>query len=436
MAINMNAGKKKILLLMVPLAGIGIVATLLTSSKPASSATGACGRVATSGQIRTRASARSGEALLTVNRGRVIAPELSGSSCVFAADGMLRHVATEPGSGTAFVEDNAGADRVVIVDQDGVEKVAASGEVTHPSWSTAGSLVWAEDMSTLQLLGSDSSRARSIARPRGTSAVFSPIFTDARSLVSVAQEPVAALPTGEDDALNNLWRFDLRSSRWQQLTNFKAHGTRWSLIRTPVAAPDGGILFVRVTGDANATKQPAFALWRFARGHAVELGPLPGEMFLAGFEHGSPLWNVLSDDCGGDWGLFIGAGGSLESIGCGAVMTDTVVEADPDVSVSEPHEVAMSGAAIASHDANAGERHVGILVGDFATRAEARAVATRAGLGGAMIVDHQMQPMALAPNAWAAIWPVGHGRSAREKLSVVRAALPKYTSRSWIVPIR
>ncbi len=96
----------------------------------------------------------------------------------------------------------------------------------------------------------------------------------------------------------------------------------------------------------------------------------------------------------------------------------------------------MSGAAIDSHDATAGERQVGILVGDFATRAEARAVANRAGLGGAMIVDHRMQPLALAPDAWAAIWPVGHGRSAREKLSVVRAALPSYSSRSWIVPIK
>jgi hypothetical protein len=53
-----------------------------------------------------------------------------------------------------------------------------------------------------------------------------------------------------------------------------------------------------------------------------------------------------------------------------------------------------------------------------------------------MIVDHRMQPMALAPNAWAAIWPVGHGRSAREKLSVVRDALPAFTARSWIVPIK
>ena len=427
---------RKILLLMVPLGGIGIVATLLTSSKPASSATGACGRDATSAQIRTRAAARSGDALLAVNRGRVIAPQLSGSSCVFAAHGMLRHVAARPGSGTAFVEDDAGADSVVIVEQDRIHRVAASGEVTHPSWSRAGSLVWAEDMSRLQLLGSGSSRTRSIARPRGTTAVFSPVFTDARRLVSVAQEPVAWLPTGEDDALNNLWRLDLGSSRWQRLTDFKARGTRWSLIRTPVVASDGGILFVRVTGDANATRKPAFALWRFAHGRAIELGPLPGEMYLAGFEQGSPLWNVTSDDCGGDWGLYRGTGRSLESIGCGAVMTDTVVEADPDVAVNQPHEVAISGAAIDPNDANPGQRQVGVLVGDFATKAEARAVADRAGLRGAMVVDHQMQPMALAPDAWAAVWPVDHDRSARRKLRVVRDALPSYSHRSWIVPIR
>ena len=427
---------KRIVQLMLPLAGIGIVATLFTSSKPASSATGACGRDATSAQIRTRAAARSGDALLAVNRGRVIAPQLSGSSCVFAAEGMLRHVAAEPGRGTAFVEDGAGADSVVIVKQDRIHRVAASGEVTHPSWSQGGSLVWAEDMSRLQFLGSGSSRTRSIVRPRATTAVFSPIFTDARRLVSVAQEPVAGLPTGEDDALNNLWRFDLGSSRWQRLTDFKARGTRWSLIRTPVVVPDGGILFVRVTGDANGTQKPGFALWRFASGRAVEIGPLPGEMYLAGFEHGSPLWNVTSDDCGGDWGLYRGTGRSLKSIGCGAVMTDPVVEADPDVPVDQPHEVAMSRAAIDSHDADAGERQVGILIGDFATKAEARAVADRAGLAGAMVVDHQMQPMALAPNVWAAVWPVGHDRSARKRLRVVRDALPGYSSRSWIVPIR
>ena len=434
MPLTMN--RKLTILVMVSFAGIAILATLLASTQPASSATGACGRAATREQTRTRAAASAGDALLTASRGRVIAPELSGSSCVFAARGMLRHVATEPGAGTAFVEDGEGSDTVVIVDQDGVERVAVPGEVTHPSWSRAGALVWAEDMSRLELLAPGSSVSRSIGRPRGASAVFSPVFTGTRSLVSVVQEPVGGLTTGEDDGLNNLWRFDLAESRWRQLTNFDVRGTRWSLIRTPVVAPDGSLLFVRVTGDALETRPPAFELWRFAHGRAAKVGPLPGEMFLAGFEGRSPLWNAFTDDCGGDWGLFRGKGSSLRAVGCGAVMADPVVEADPDVSADEAHEAGDAGAMIAAHDEPQSPKRVGILVGDFKTRTEASAVAARSTLGGATIVDHETQPLALAPGVWAVVWPVDASRTAKETLTAVRDTLPAFRERSWIVPLK
>ena len=433
MVLTMN---RRVVLAMVSIAAIAILAILVASTRSASSATGACGRTATSAQTRTRAAAGAGDALLTVSRGRVIAPELSGSSCVFAARGMLRHVATEPGAGTAFVEDGEGSDSVVIVDEDGIERVTASGEVTHPSWSRAGALVWAEDMSRLEVLAPGSSDSRSIGRPRGASAVFSPVFTGTRSLISVVQEPVDGLPSGEDDGLNNLWRFDLAESRWRQLTSFDVHGTRWSLIRTPVVAPDGSLLFVRVTGDALETRPPAFELWRFAQGRAAKVGPLPGEMYLAGFEGRSPLWNAFSDDCGGDWGLFRGAGSSLRAVGCGAVMADPVVEADPDVAADEAHEAGATEAAIGSHDKMASEKRVGILVGDFKTEAEARAVAARSKLDGSTVVDHRAQPLALAPGVWAVVWPVTADRSAKETLSVVRDALPEFRQRSWIVPLK
>lgn len=434
MPLTMN--RRLIVLVMVSFAGIAILATLLASTQPASSATGACGRVATRAQTRTRTAAGAGDALLTVSRGRVIAPELSGSSCVFAARGMLRHVATEPGAGTAFVEDGEGSDSVVIVDQDGVERVAAPGEVTHPSWSRAGALVWAEDMSRLELLAPGSSDSRSIGRPSGASAVFSPVFTSTRSLVSVVQEPVAGLTTGEDDGLNNLWRFDLAESRWRQLTSFDVHGTRWSLIRTPVVAPDGSLLFVRVTGDALETRPPAFELWRFARGRAAKVGPLPGEMYLAGFEGRTPLWNAFTDDCGGDWGLFRGTGSSLRAVGCGAVMADPVVEADPDVVADEAHEAGDAETTFAAHDEPESPKRLGILVGDFKTKTEARAVAARSTLGGSTIVDHQTQPLALAPGVWAVVWPVEASRSAKETLTAVRDALPAFRERSWVVPLK
>ena len=436
MVLTMN---RRVVLATVAFAGIAILTTLFASTRPASSGTGACGRTATHAQTQTRAAARVGDALLTVSRGRVIAPELSGSSCVFAARGMLRHVATEPGAGTAFVEDGEGSDSVVIVDQTGVERVAASGEVTHPSWSRAGGLVWAEDMARLEVLAPGSSDSRSIGRPRGASAVFSPVFTGARSLISVVQEPVEGLPTGEDDALNNLWRFDLKESRWQQLTSFDVHGTRWSLIRTPVAAPDGSLLFVRVTGDASETRPPVFELWRFARGRAAKVGSLSGEMYLAGFQGRSPLWNAFTDDCGGDWGLFRSTGSSLRAVGCGAVMADPVVEPDPDVAAeeaNEAHEAEDVEAEITAHDEPESTKRVGILVGDFKTEAEARAVAAGSTLDGSTIVDHKAQPLALAPGVWAVVWPATADRSAKETLSLVRDALPEFRQRSWIVPLK
>ena len=373
--------------------------------------------------------ARQGRALVAAVGRRVVAPGMRGTPCVIGRDGVLRHVATRAGVGSAVVEDTPGSDRVVVIGEEGTRTVEVSGEVTHPTWSPRGRLAWTVNMRAVEVATRSGAVTARIPRPRGTRAVFSPVFRSESRVASVVQEDVPEPFAAEDDFLDNLWSFDLRARRWTPLTDFRLQGTRWSIIRTPVVASDGSILFVRVTGDALATRAPSFELWRLRERGAVKVRSLPGEMYIASVQGRGIVWNVPSPRCDG-WALVRRSFGGVREIGCGAVTADPV-QPDPDLVVDVTHEAEQEPSA----DAGDGER-TGVLVGDFSSRAAARAVATRAKVGlRASVVDHDAQPLSVRPGAWAVVWRLPSGTRAGEALATVRRALPRYRDRAWIVPL-
>ena len=348
-------------------------------------------------------------AIAILNRDVVVVGE-GVSSCVHQrtvpTDGLLRHVAAQPGTGTAFVKDVAGADSVVVMTPEGTSEVPGGGEVTQPDWSIDGELVWARDMEELSVLTPRASNVRTISAPRAAIGLFSPRFAGSDSVVAVAQEPVTGAPA-EDDALNNLFEYDFASQSWQRLTSFDATAENWNAIRTPQVMPDGSVLFVRIRGNVHETGLPDFELWRESEGRTERIRRLPGEMYLAGLSGESLLWNISTADCG-DWELFVEHGGDLESLGCGAVAVDPVNLVDPDLVATDeaPVEPAVSAP-------------VAVVIGDFATRLEAERLAEDLGTE-TVIVGHDEAPTVIKPGAFAIAERVPTGTNPEARLSDVK----------------
>ena len=221
-----------------------------------------------------------------------------------------------------------------------------------------------------------------------------------------------------DVSLDNIWR--RVDGGWRRQTNFDVSGDRWSAIRTPIVAPDGTILFVRVHGRWSATRAPAFELWRLRGDEAEEVLELPGEMFLAGFSDGRLVWNALTRRCDG-WELLIETEGPLRSLGCGAVQVDPVDVPDPDLTVEpEPR----------GSESHGGSANTALVVGDFARRSRAERVAALVG-GAAHVVNNAEAPSVVRPGAYAVLAPVD-AVSAAAALVRLRAALPRLEQKIYV----
>ena len=83
-----------------------------------------------------------GSGLVAVTGGRTLVElDRTGARRAFSApaeEGVVRHVATAPGSGTAYVIDLPGPDTIVIHTRDRVIRSPQPGEATHPAWSPDG----------------------------------------------------------------------------------------------------------------------------------------------------------------------------------------------------------------------------------------------------------------------------------------------------------
>jgi hypothetical protein len=378
----------------------------------------------------------------------------TGARRAFAVEpnaGVVRHVAAKPGSGTAYVLDDAGPDAVVIRTPDRVIRLDQPGEASHPAWSPDGKLAWSLG-SGLRIWSPGDGSTTSIAAPTGAIAVFSPVFTSSDTVVAVVGEIEPGFDRTEDEGLDNLWRYDLRTRRWSRITAFRASGDRMLAVRTPLVRDDGSIEFVLVRGVSSALRPPAFELWHLTPDDGVaRVRGLPREMYLAGVLDGKRVWNI-DDPSGGGWHLFIESSDRLVDLGCGAVQVDPRAVPDPDrgstprldpptpTTTSAPTLTASPSPATSPTVApDPVDGHVaGILVGDFSSvDAADSAVATiQQAFGGAAlleVVDSLTAPNIVRPGVWAVVMLLPGDADALDALEDFRSRLPGYQDWSWVV---
>jgi hypothetical protein len=401
----------------------------------ARSSTEGCGEEPVVGLAGSSSAIAAGRGKAAIAAGKIVLVDGLAGRRVFSAPGagigVLRHITSAPTVGTAYVVDKKGADVLIAVRPGGVSEIVGPGELMHPALSAAGELVWSQDFRTLALASPDGRSISVIPRPEGSTAIFSPLFTNSSELIAVVQEPVDGY-TGSDDTLNNLFRYDIASGSWSRLTAFQATAERWSLIRTPVRGPDGTIFFVRLVGNASATRPAAFELWSLRLQRLSKVRDLHKEMFLAGANEQGLMWNI---DDGTDWRLFGESNAGLVDLGCGAVMVDPRAQPDPDI----PHEVTSSDPRTSrpregpsDPSVPVGSWEEAILVGDFSSRGEAELVAARLGLPGLELVTHRTAPLAIAPGKWGVAMRLPINADLTAAIGDFRRRFPEFADRSWV----
>jgi hypothetical protein len=415
-----------------------VASTLVGSAAPASS----CGTAvapATAGPSSSPALGRGLEVavngrLATIGGGEAVQ---TYTPPVAAGRGdVVRHVASTAGLGTAYVLDRRGNDVVVIETPEGTVELPQPGEATHPAWSARGDLVWSLG-SSLRLRSHADASVSEITAPRAGVLLFSPVFaTPSRVVAVVSAAPTRAVP--EDDALDNLWSYDLGVRRWSALTTFRAGADHWSVIRTPVVVGPGLVEFVRVAGSASATVNPSFSLWRSRGGSVAEVRSLPGERYLASSDGTTRVWNVPDARSGG-WRLLREDGrGRTMDLGCGAVMVDPRDRPDPDRGPARA-DVPPAPSPTSPTPATGGDDpEIAILVGDFSFREAAQSavdqIATEYGAGATVeVVDSFTAAGAVQPGVWAAILRLPPDADPQHALADFRQRLPAYADRSWVV---
>ena len=419
---------------------VSVIVALAVAARPGGAAPPASAVARCDGGRPVRSDLRAlavGAGIAGADGGGIAETSAAGTEQVVAPDrarGVVRHVSSRPGVGTAYVRDRKGSDLVVSVTGRGVRRFLAHGEALQPSLSGRGDLVWAE-RSGLRLVPVGVRAPRTITGPTVRGMTFSPSFVSPRTIVvAVAAPPTPAVP--EDEYLSNLWRYDLRSSRWIQATHFSGGADRWSIVRTPFLAPDGSIEFVRISGMASVDHPARYELWRLRGNTARRLRVLPGEMYLAGFDRSARLWNVREGATGAWLIQRERPDGSLQDVGCGAVMVDPLDRTDPDLRSGTGHPSPTRGTAAAAQPGSPASD--AILVGDFPSVAAAddASATIRAAFGSTpSIVDATTQPAVVRPGVWAVLIPIASGADAEAELARFRASVPAFAGWSWIVSV-
>jgi hypothetical protein len=250
----------------------------------------------------------------------------------------------------------------------------------------------------------------------------------------VVQEPVDGY-TGGDDSLNNLFRYNLVSDTWTRITAFEATAENWSVLRTPVAAADGSVFFVRLRGAASQTRPASFELW-VLRGESVsKVRDLPKEMFLAGVNDQGLMWNIHD---GTEWRVFQESRTGLLDLGCGAVMVDPRTQPDPDIPEEDPafgRRGSRQVEAVPDRSASPAKDEFAILVGDFSSRQGAEAVARGLTVSGLELVTHRVAPLAIAPGKWGVAKRLPADADLTLALEEFRRLFPQYADRTWTVSL-
>lgn len=127
----------------------------------------------------------------------------------------------------------------------------------------------------------------------------------------------------------------------------------------------------------------------------------------------------------------------MRTIGCGAVMVDPVDVADPDRRAGGSYEPTREAHPVPNEATEASDEEVAVIVGDFPTAAEAEAVARLIGRAypGSIVdvVNSGDAPLAIRPGVFGALLHLPDDADASAAIAAFRAALPVYTSNSWIV---
>jgi hypothetical protein len=252
--------------------------------------------------------------------------------------------------------------------------------------------------------------------------------------------------------LDNLWRYDIDARAWTRVTSFEADAEHWSVIRTPVLAPDGALRFVLIQGLSSMTDSPSFELWSYGEGAPLKIRDLPSEMYLAAATDGGLTWNTPGGTAG-EWRLvFEAADGTVRDLGCGTVAVDPVAEPDPDLTAEQGHPDVVAGQGLPDvsmirrglqepvPQGSSSAAPLAILVGDFDSSEEALAVAQaiseRLGVGVPVsVIDHSGHPIAVRPGAWAAVALIPTETDPEAELARFRTLFPEYARSSWIVAL-
>jgi hypothetical protein len=366
-----------------------------------------------------------GEGLLSVGRSRTLATATD--------QGTIKHTAVRPGVGTAYVIDRAGADIVVAMTREGADVLPQAAEASNPTWSASGRLAWSTG-SAILMRNPVSGKIAEFPAPVQGAEVFAPVFlSDHRIAAVVSERPNDQVPEGEQ--VNDLWSTGVAGTRWRRLTHFRAGGDRWVAIRTPIARA-GGIDFVRVTARGSSTAAPTFELWRYAHGAASRVRRLAGERYLAGRLRGQLVWN-RPDPSHGRHLLEIERAGAMRTIGCGAVLVDPIDVADPDRRSGGSYVPLREDRPDPGMASDASSEEISVIVGDFQAMAEAQAVVTeiqRAYPGSLVeVIENDDAPLAIRPGVFGALLHLPRDADPGASIAAFRAALPAYTSNSWIV---
>ncbi|MEP6759416.1 MAG: hypothetical protein ABJB55_09495 [Actinomycetota bacterium] len=344
----------------------------------------------------------------------------------------LRHVAAGVG-GTAVVRDRVGADDVVVSTQGSTTVIRQRGEASHPSWSRDGALAWGVD-DRLVIRNPDGA-TRSVAGPRPGGLLVAPVFDGPDIIAVVSAAPTRAVP--EDEWSDDLWRYQVQANRWTRITSFPADADRWTVIRTPMAAPDGAIEFVVVRGLGSQTGLPGFSLWELRDATVRRVGSLHDERYLAGYDAaGARLWNV-PDRANARWLIRRETPNGDETIGCGAVAVDPLDVTDPDRTSSGRVARSHVRADTARAEGPGEPIEAAVLVGDFASDVAADVVAQQVAraYGGALPVDvirGGLRSSIVAPGRWAVVVRLSGTTDGFPELAAFRAAFPKLAAHTWI----
>ena len=198
---------------------------------------------------------------------------------------MLRHVASRPGIGTAFVLDRRGADDVVI--ETGRDRSASTQptEATHPSWSPDGRLVWSLGSRLQALVAGRRVHDRHRAASGRDRRVLAGVRGGGRHRGRGRASPSRGSTRHEDEGLDNLWRYELSDAplvAHHVVPRHRRSDGRRSGPRSCATTARSSSCVVR--GVASAThgcRRSSSGAYR-RRGVASEVRGLPREMYLAG----------------------------------------------------------------------------------------------------------------------------------------------------------